>query len=351
VFDYFRRLTAEEDDAMRYRLLGRSGLRVSEAALGTMTFGEDWGWGASEDECRRIFERYVAAGGNFVDTANNYTDGSSEQIVGKLVAAERERFVVATKYTLTTRPDDPNAGGNHRKNLVQSLEASLRRLGTDYVDLLWLHMRDGVTPIDEIVRALDDQVRLGKVLYVGISDSPAWLVAQANTLADLRGWSPFVAVQLPYSVADRDAERDVFPMAAALVLAVTPWGILGAGVLSGKPAEERRWPEDGVSERTEGVVSVLREVAQEQSCTPAQAAIAWLAARPAPPAVIPILGARTEAQATENLGALEVSLEDDALARLDAAGRPQLGFPRSFLESDGVRRLIHGETFERLVPV
>src|SRR5919199_1593750 len=246
---------------MRLRLLGRSGLRVSEAALGTMTFGEDWGWGAPEEECRRIFDRYVEAGGNFVDTANNYTDGSSERIVGRLVAPERERFVVATKYTLTTCPDDPNAGGNHRKTLVQSLEASLRRLGMDYVDLLWLHMRDGITPIDEIVRALDDQVRMGKLLYVGISDSPAWLVAQANTLADLRGWAPFVAVQLPYSLAHRDAEREVLPMAAALGLAVTPWGILGAGVLTGKPAEERRWPDDPVSDRVERLVETLREVA------------------------------------------------------------------------------------------
>jgi aryl-alcohol dehydrogenase-like predicted oxidoreductase len=333
---------------MRYRLLGRSGLRVSEAALGTMTFGEDWGWGASEDDCRRIFERYVEAGGNFVDTANNYTDGSSERIVGGLVARERERFVLATKYTLTTRSDDPNAGGNHRKNLVQSLEASLRRLGTDYVDLLWLHMRDGITPIDEIVRALDDQVRLGKVLYVGISDSPAWLVAQANTLADLRGWSPFVAVQLPYNVADRAAEREVFPMAAALGLAVTPWGILGAGVLTGKAAEERRWPEDRVSERTQNLVSVLQQIAMENGCTPAQAAIAWVLARPAPPTVIPIVGARTEAQTAENLAALDVRLDEDALARLDDAGRPQLGFPRDFLESNGVRELIFGSTYELL---
>jgi aryl-alcohol dehydrogenase-like predicted oxidoreductase len=333
---------------MRYRLLGRSGLRVSQAALGTMTFGEDWGWGAPEEECARIFERYSEAGGNFVDTANNYTDGSSERIVGKLVAAERERFVLATKYTLTTRGDDPNAGGNHRKNLVQSLEASLRRLGTEYVDLLWLHMRDGITPVDEIVRALDDQVRLGKVLYVGISDSPAWLVAQANTLADLRGWSPFVAVQLPYNVADRDAEREVFPMAASLGLAVTPWGILGAGVLTAKPAEKRRWPEDGVSDRQQRVVDQLTAVAGEHGCTPAQAAIAWLRARPDPPAVIPILGARTEAQIAENLAGLEVELEEDALVCLDAAGLPQLGFPRSFLESSGVRELIFGSTWERL---
>ena len=333
---------------MRFRVLGRSGLRVSEAALGTMTFGEDWGWGAREEECRRIFERYTHAGGNFVDTANNYTDGSSERIVGRLVADERERFVVATKYTLTTRAEDPNAGGNHRKNLVQSLEASLRRLGTDYVDLLWLHMRDGITPIDEIVRALDDQVRLGKVLYVGISDSPAWLVAQANTLADLRGWSPFVAVQLPYNVADRDAERDVLPMAAALGLTVTPWGVVGAGVLTGKPAEQRRWPDDPVSEPTRNVVEALREVAAAHGCTPAQAAISWLLTRPAPPSVIPILGARTEGQIAENLAALDLRLDDEAVARLDEAGRPRLGFPRAFLESAGVRELIFGSTYELL---
>ena len=186
--------------SLRYRLLGRSGLRVSELALGTMTFGADWGWGADLDESRRIFERFVEAGGNFVDTASNYTDGSSEEFVGELVKGRRERFVVATKYTLSLDPADPNAGGNHRKSLVRALEQSLRRLGTDYVDLLYLHMRDDLTPIDEALRALDDQVRLGKVLYVGISDSPAWLVAQANTLADLRGWSPngnLLAVRSP----------------------------------------------------------------------------------------------------------------------------------------------------------
>ncbi len=186
------------------QVLGRSGLRVSELALGTMTFGPDWGWGADLDESRAIFRRYAEAGGNFIDTASNYTDGSSERFVGELVSGDRDRFVLATKYTLSLDRDDPNAGGNHRKSLVRALEQSLRRLDTDYVDLLWLHMRDDLTPIDEAVRALDDQVRLGKVLYVGISDSPAWVVAQANTLADLRGWSPFVALQIPYSAASRD---------------------------------------------------------------------------------------------------------------------------------------------------
>src|SRR5579862_3890741 len=234
---------------LRYRTFGRSGLRVSEVALGTMTFGDDWGWGADAAESARIFDAFAQAGGNFVDTASNYTEGSSEQLVGELAAGRRDRFVLATKYTLSIDPGDPNAGGNHRKSLVRSLEQSLRRLRTDYVDLLWLHMRDDATPIEEAVRALDDQVRLGKVLYVGISDSPAWVVAQANTLADLRGWSPFVGLQLPYSVASRDPERELMPMAAALGLAVVAWGILGSGVLTGKPQEERRWPDDPVPAR------------------------------------------------------------------------------------------------------
>lgn len=325
---------------LRYTTFGRSGLRVSEVALGTMTFGDDWGWGADGAESARMFDVFADAGGNFVDTASNYTEGTSERLVGELAAGRRDRFVLATKYTLSIDPSDPNAGGNHRKSLVRSLEQSLRRLRTDYVDLLWLHMRDEATPIEEAVRALDDQVRLGKVLYVGISDSPAWVVAQANTIAELRGWSPFVGLQLPYSVASRDPERELMPMAGSLGLAVVTWGILGAGVLTGKPQEERRWPDDPVSARTAAVVGALREVAAEVECEPAQVAIAWLRTRP----VIPIVGARTAAQLETNLAAVGVSLTDEQRARLDAAGAPDLGFPRSFLDSDHVRGLINGET-------
>src|SRR5687768_6024630 len=265
---------------MRFVLFGRSGLRVSELCLGTMTFGTDWGWGADEDECGRIVRTFAEAGGNFIDTACNYTDGSSEEIVGRAVAPDRDRWVVATKYTLTMDPTDPNAGGNHRKSLVRTLEGSLRRLGTDYVDLLWLHMRDATTPIEEAVRALDDQVRLGKVLAVGISDSPAWVVAQANAIAELRGWSPFTALQIPYNVASREPERELVPMAEALGLALTPWGVLGAGVLTGKPASERRWPEDEVSDAAARVLATLREIAQAHEATAAQVAIAWLLRRP-----------------------------------------------------------------------
>jgi aryl-alcohol dehydrogenase-like predicted oxidoreductase len=331
---------------MRFKLLGRSGLRVSEVALGTMTFGETWGWGASRDESRRIFDAYREVGGNFVDTACNYTDGESERFVGEFIRAERERLVVATKYTLTARRDDPNAGGNHRKNLVQTLEASLQRLGTDYVDVLWLHMWDGLTPVEEVVRALDDLISSGKVLYVGISDTPSWVVSQAITLADLRGWSRFVALQLPYSLADRDAEREHFPMAQALELAVTPWGTLEGGALTGKyladTGDARRY--ETVSEGVNRIAREVIAVAEEIGATPSQVAIAWVRAQPWP--LIPIVGARTESQFRENIGALDVELSAEHVDRLSGATGFSLGFPREFLESDNVRRLIFGDTFD-----
>src|SRR5918992_4654469 len=261
---------------MRYRLLGASGLRVSEVALGTMTFGEAWGWGASKEECRRIFDAFLEAGGNFVDTACNYTDGESEEILGELVQAERERLVLATKYTLTARREDPNAGGNHRKNMVQTLEGSLRRLNTDYVDLLWLHMWDGMTPVEEVMRALDDLVSAGKVLYVGFSDTPAWVVAQAVMLAELRGWARPVAVQAPYSLADRDVERELLPMARSHELAFTPWGMLEGGALTGKylsdDGEPRRY--GGAGERVNAIAREVIAVAEEVEATPSQVAIA-----------------------------------------------------------------------------
>lgn len=327
---------------MRYRLLGPSGLKVSELCLGTMTFGTDWGWGADEAECGRIVAAYRDAGGNFLDTASNYTNGSSERIVGELTAGDRDRWVIATKYTLTLDVDDPNAGGNHRKSLVRALEQSLRRLRTDYVDLLWLHMRDATTPIEEIVRALDDQVRLGKVLYVGISDSPAWVASRANAIAELRGWSPFVAVQVPYSAVARDPEREVIPMAQELGLTVAAWGVLEHGILSGRKPETLRWP-GTPSERALAVLAAVEAVAAETTATPGQVAIAWLRRR-----VVPIVGVRSAAQLEENLGALEVDLSVEQVARIDEAGAPALGFPRSFLESDGVRELIYGITWPLL---
>src|SRR5262245_24480271 len=290
---------------MRYRLLGGTGLRVSELCLGAMTFGEEWGWGASPEECRKIFERFAEAGGNFIDTANYYTNGTSERIVGELVRPERERFVVATKYTLSGRPHDPNGGGNHRKSLVHSLEASLRRLGLECVDLYWVHVWDRFTPIEETLRALDDVVRAGKVLHIGISDAPAWVVARANTLAEWRGWTPFSALQVPYSLLKRDIERELLPMAEAFGLTVTAWSPLAGGVLSGKftrsggaPAGTRIGPES-LTEHDHDVARAVQELADELGATPAQVAIAWTMAKSA--AVRPIVGARHLDQLTENL--------------------------------------------------
>ncbi len=337
---------------MRFRLLGRSGLRVSELALGTMTFGEDWGWGAGRDECRRMFDAYAEAGGNFIDTASNYTNGTSERIVGELVAADRDQFVVATKYTLTSRPDDPNAGGNHRKNLVRTLETSLRRLGTDHVDLLWVHMWDGVTPIEEVVRALDDAVHAGKVLYVGLSDTPAWVVSRAVSIAELRGWTPLAGVQAPWSLADRDVERELLPMASALDLAFTPWGLLSEGELTGKylrqPDGPTRNRAEEVSQRVNQLAKEVVAVAEEVGRSSAEVAIDWIRQQRHGCAVVPILGARSAEQLRANLGCLDFQLEPDHLDRLTAASGFQLGFPRSFLEGDHVRGLIFGTTFDRI---
>ena len=254
--------------------------------------------------------------------------------------------MVATKYTLTSRQDDPNAGGNHRKNLVQTLEGSLKRLGTEYVDLLWLHMWDGLTPVDEVVRALDDLVSAGKVLYVGFSDTPAWVVAQAVTLADLRGWARPVALQLPYSLADRSPENDLLPMAHALELSVTPWGVLEGGALTGKYLGDSDEPRrhEGVGERVNAIAREVVSIADDLGATPAQVATAWV--RRQPWALIPVVGARSEAQMRENLAVLDVEITDEHADRLDEASGFSLGFPREFLESEHVRGLIFGDTFD-----
>lgn len=340
---------------MRYKLLGASGLRVSELCLGTMTFGEDWGWGASGEESRRIFDAFIAAGGNFVDTANRYTDGTSERLVGELIAAERERLVVATKYSLSTRRGDPNAAGSGRKNMVQSLEASLRSLRTDYVDLYWVHVYDALTPIEEMMRGLDDLVRAGKVLHVGISDTPAWVVARANTLAMLRGWTPFVGLQIEYNLVQRAAERELLPMARALDLGVLAWSPLASGVLTGKYRQagaERPEPtgassrldRDEISEQALRVAEEVVAIAAEIGCAPSHVALNWLRGREG--VVIPVVGARRAAQLEENLACLETTLAPEHLERLEAASAIELGFPHDFLASSGTRDLIYGGTFD-----
>lgn len=333
---------------MRYKLLGRSGLRVSEVCLGTMTFGDDWGWGAPKDQSRRMFDAFVEAGGNFIDTSNNYTNGTSEKFIGEFVKGDRDHFVIATKYTLNERSTDPNFGGNHRKNMMRSVEGSLQRLGTDHIDLLYLHMWDAMTPVEEVMRALDDLVRAGKVLYVGISDTPAWVVSQANVLAELRGWSRFVAMQAPYSLADRALERDLLPMSEAHQMSVLAWGVLEGGELTGKynaPTDEPKRSKD-TSERIKSVASRLMDLADQIGRTPSQVAINWV--RQQPYRMIPILGARTERQLKDNLGCLDFELSEEQIQSLSDASPIELGFPHSFLDSDHVRGLIFGKTYEQI---
>jgi aryl-alcohol dehydrogenase-like predicted oxidoreductase len=313
-----------------------------------MTFGEDWGWGASKEESRKLFDAFAAAGGNYIDTACNYTGGTSESYVGEFIADDRDSFVVATKYTLR-RPGsqftDLNAGGNARKNMVRSVEESLKRLNTDYIDLLYLHVWDRTTPIQEVLRGLDDLVASGKILYAGISDTPAWIVAYAQGLAQARGTVPFVAYQAEYSLAERGAETDVLPMAKQLGLGVMAFSLLGGGVLTGKfnqpggPGEPTRARQ--ASEAEQKLAAEVMAVAAEVGRTPSQVAINWV--RQQSPNITPILGARREAQLLDNLGALEWTLSADHLARLAAANPPPVLYPHTFW-NDYIRRdLVFGE--------
>jgi len=333
---------------MRYKLLGNSGLRVSELCLGTMTFGEDWGWGSDKEESRAVFQAFAEAGGNFLDTANLYTNGTSETLVGEFVKGDREKWVIATKYSLNTRPGDVNACGNHRKNLFQAVEASLKRLGTDYIDLLWLHIWDSLTPMEEVMRSFDDLVRMGKVLYIGISDSPAWIVSQGNTLATLRGWTPFIGLQIEYSLKERTPERELLPMAKALNIGVTAWSPLGGGVLTGKYNQPN--PVDGrlsmtdqpfqIFDRDLKIAETVLEIAREIGKSPAQVALNWLRNRPN--SVIPIIGARRLSQLQDNLACVDFNLTGEQLQRLDNISAISLGFPQELLASQFVRDILLG---------
>jgi aryl-alcohol dehydrogenase-like predicted oxidoreductase len=336
---------------MRYRLLGKSGLRVSELCLGTMTFGEDWGWGSSKDESRRVLDAFLEEGGNFIDTANVYTNGTSETLLGEFLQGRRDSTVLATKYTNSFPGTDPNAGGNQRKNMMRAVEASLKRLQTDYIDLYWLHIWDKITPIEEVMRAFDDLVKQGKVLYVGVSDMPAWVVSRANTLAELRGWTPFVGLQIEYSLIERTVERELLPMAEAMGLGVTAWSPLAGGVLTGKYAEGRAAADARMNsemmkafsredDRIGAVVAEVRTVARELGRSPAQVALAWLRHRPIP--VIPIIGARRMEQFRDNLACLDLTLGADQVDRLDAASRIALGFPHDFYDNEMVKGILYG---------
>lgn len=337
-----------------YRLLGRSGLRVSPLAVGTMNFGVQQGWGADPAEVEKIFNLYVERGGNSIDTANFYAGGESERVVGRLVRKQRNRFVVATKYSLTMNPGDPNACGNHRKNMVQSVEASLQRLETDHIDLLYLHAWDSRTPVDEILRAFDDLVRSGKVQYIGLSNTPAWQASRLQAIAELRGWSPLVALQISYSLAERTGERDLLPMAREMGMGVFPWSPLAGGVLSGKyqPQDLKAEPSQAsarkdmnvasgrLSDRNLVIAEALKKVSQEMNRTPAQVALAWTLLNPA--VTSPVLGVRTLAQFEDNLGALDVTFSADQIARLDAASHIELGIPHNMLSADVMDRMFGG---------
>jgi aryl-alcohol dehydrogenase-like predicted oxidoreductase len=341
---------------MRYKLLGKSGLRVSELCLGTMTFGEDWGWGASLDECKTIYQAFREAGGNFIDTANIYTNGTSEKYVGELIASEREAIVVATKYSNGIPSSDPNGAGNHRKRMVQSVEASLKRLNTDYIDLLWVHSWDFTTPPEEVMRSFDDLVRAGKVLYIGISDAPAWVVAQCNTIADLRGWTPFIGLQIEYSLLQRTVERELLPMARSLDIGITAWSPLANGWLTGKYTkndggnESKRLDNEGMSnfvqqnDRNHAIARAVDEVAAQVDCSSAQVALSWLLHQGA----IPIVGARKAAQVKDNLDCVSVKLSDKQLAQLDQVSQIELGFPHDFFNQEMPQSFIFGGQFEAI---
>ena len=352
---------------MKYKLFGKSGLRVSELCLGTMTFGEDWQFGANKEESRKVFDAFAAAGGNFIDTAVVYTNGTSEAFLGEFIADERDKYVVATKYTGSVRQGDINANGNARKNLRQSVEQSLKRMKTDYIDLLWVHAYDYITPLEETMRGLDELVRAGKVLYVGVSDMPAWAVARANTLAEWRDWSPFVGLQIEYSLIERTPERDLLPMARALGIAVTPWSPLASGVLTGKynnqaagqGTDNRRFDSGmmagmaNIDDRQLTIAQAVVDIANEIGHSPAQVALNWLVrqsevggANAVP--VIPIIGARRESQLKDNIASADFVLSPEHLKRLHDVSAIALGFPHDFLQSPVVQQIMAGGMRETL---
>ena len=328
-----------------YVSLGKSGLRVSPFCLGTMTFGPDWGWGSSVEESKHVLDRYLALGGNFIDTANVYTKGHSEKIIGDHLGrhpSRRDRVVIATKFFGSMYPGDPNGGGASRKSIAEACEHSLRRLQTSYIDLYWLHCWDRFTPIEETMRALDDLVAAGKVRYIGFSDTPAWKVTQAQVTAQLRGWTPLIAIQLEYSLLDRTIEGELIPAALDLGLGVTPWSPLKSGVLSGKYTRENaqqakpgrgEWTSRNFTEQTFRVIDVLLDVARKAGATPARAALAWVQQQPGITSTI--IGARTVEQLEDNVGALEVKLAPEHVDALEEVSRPKLNFPYDFVRNAG----------------
>jgi aryl-alcohol dehydrogenase-like predicted oxidoreductase len=342
---------------MRYRLLGRSGLRVSELCLGTATFDGGRSGGVSKAESARIFEAFAQAGGNFIDTSNRYGRGTSESFVGEFAASDREWFVLTSKYTLATRAGDPNASGNHRKSLVQGLEASLKRLKTDYVDLYLVHAWDFTISVEELIRNLDGIVRAGKALHVGISNAPAWVISRANTLAELRGWAPFVNLQTEYSLIQREPERELLPMARDLGIGLTAYSPLGAGWLAGgRGAGPDPRPPEGASrlsrvgteadERNARIAAEVSRVAEEVDRPASHVALGWI--RQHGNGIIPIVGAQDTRQLEENLACLDLRLSEEQLQRLDEISKIEPGYPHDLLAREDTRERVYGNLRDRL---
>jgi aryl-alcohol dehydrogenase-like predicted oxidoreductase len=335
---------------MNYRIFGKSGLRVSELCLGTMTFGSEWGWGADYEESKRIFDVYAEAGGNFIDTANRYTEGSSEKMLGEFVASDRHHFVLATKYSLFDRIGDPNFSGNHRKNMLRSVEASLKRLQTDFIDVLYVHAWDSMTPVEEVLMALNQLVMSGKVLYLAISDTPAWVISRANTIAELRGWNAFIGLQAEYSLLQRTAERDLIPMAKEMGLALTPWAPLAGGALSGKylKGESGRVNEQSArrNDRNTQIVQKVVDWAEKLKVSPAALALKWTMQKDF--VSIPVVGARKAAQLQDSIEALSLQIPEEVIGELDTVSKIDLGFPHEFLASKEVKQVVFGGTFDAI---
>jgi aryl-alcohol dehydrogenase-like predicted oxidoreductase len=343
-----------------YVTLGRSGLRVSPFCLGAMTFGEDLGWGSSVAESEAVMDRFIERGGNFIDTANLYTKGHSEKIIGDHLGREsskRDRLVIATKFSGNHYPGDPNGGGSSRKSIIAACEQSLRRLQTDYIDLYWLHNWDKHTPIEETMAALHDLVQAGKVRYLGISDTPAWKTTQAQLIAQFRGWTPFIGLQIEYSLLERTVEGELIPMGIELGMGVTPWSPLRGGILSGKYTREnagkaevskRGWNAGYLTDRAYDVIEALAQVAKSLDTTSARVALSWVQNRPGVSSTI--IGARTLAHLDDNIAALDVKLTPEQSTKLDQLTTPTLNFPAPFLAAAGTIQnggtTVNGERFD-----
>jgi len=336
---------------MKYKLLGRSGLKVSELCLGTMGFGTEGGWGADKETSFAIMDGFADAGGNFIDSANIYKLGTSEKIIGEYISNhDRDYFVLATKYTLKDNSTNPNASGNNRKNMMRSVEDSLKRLQTDFIDVLYLHIWDDLTPVDEVLRGLDDLIKQGKVNYAAISDTPAWVVSKGNTLAELMGWSQFIALQVEYSLIARTPERELIPMAKHFGMTVTPWAPLGGGVLTGKylrGEQGRIKPESKrLDDRSTKIAEAVVAIAEELSVSPGNVALKWTMEQGF--SSIPVVGATKVSQLADNLKTVSVQLNSEHIKKLNEASAIDLGFPGDFFNEDAVKMNTFGGFYDRV---